>query len=627
MNKDNVVSLAFFTDGGAGNLFVQMNFIYCVYQYLKDESVRIVVFGHKSKELNTLLMKRQDFISSYFPPEESEKGYDCDVFVHLEFFPDVLMEKADVEKKSPKLHELLSKWLNFMNEPFRRYGVLHPYTNYNAYIYGINTKRNVLNVMDIDGILGMGRHYKWKLNIGDGMCYLSELGLAKGEYITVQRGATPGSFLKGSPKLWPVRHYEKLIQLLKIIYPEKKIVQVGEEKNSERLSSVDIGLLGKTSWEQVGYLLDNAWLHIDGECGMVHFREALMAGPSVVLFGPTPIEFYGYEDNINIRSDGCPHWCARLTDSWLERCARGFETPPCMDKIMPETVMKQIVAWQRLSLIKEGKIEQALLFKNKELYSEKEICIDEEYKKTFLDTYKIYYYERVNIRLDELKVFQTSDDGIKYVPVSDTAAYIAAIDDKGWAVYENYLKKLHEKDYNSIHTRQKYQELISDFEEKGYEIKYPILIDTERHILDGQHRAAWLAAQYSCDYETEVVQIACLHEEKWDFFPFEKIVKGSRILIYGAGSVGESYIRQIDYTGYCKIIALADRKPEIWNADRTKKKRIHCIFSAEVGRMMGSCDYVVIASRNNKNMRDMREVLISQGISHEKIVSYFRGGV
>ena len=622
MRRDDVVSIAFLTDGGAGNLFVQINFIYCVYRYLRKESPRIVVFGHKSGELNDLLMKGQDFIAEYYPPDESDKGYSCDAFIHLEFFPDVLMESPDVERKSPGLHHLLTRWRAFMDDSLRRHGILHPYANYNAYIYGIDMGKTVLNLADVDDLLGVGREYAWRPDIRGGEEYLEGLGLVPGEYITIQRGAAPGSFLKESPKLWPVRHYEELIRLLKIIYPAKRIVQLGEENNSEKLNGVDLGLLGKTSWEQLGYLLQHAWLHIDGECGMVHFRKALRGGPSVVFFGPTPMEFYGYDGNINIRSNGCPQWCARLTNAWAERCARGFEKPPCMENLTPGMVIGRIVAWQRLSLIRHGEKEEALSFKNNELYSDNDICLDKVFKEKFLDTYLIFHYEKVHIQLDKLRVFTVGEKGEQYIPVSSTAAYAAASGDPGWKKYEDYLEKLREKDYNNIHTRDRYQNLIADLEGQGYNLKFPVLVDGNDRILDGQHRAAWLAAKYGMNYEADAVRIFSLHSNEWDFFPFDKIPYGSSILIYGAGAVGESYIRQLDYTGYCSVKALVDYHPEKWNTNPAKRERITCIHPGDIKNMKESYDYIVIASRNNKNMKDMKNYLAAHGICLENVVTY-----
>ncbi|MDR1246033.1 MAG: FkbM family methyltransferase [Clostridiales Family XIII bacterium] len=45
-------------------------------------------------------------------------------------------------------------------------------------------------------------------------------------------------------------------------------------------------------------------------------------------------------------------------------------------------------------------------------------------------------------------------------------------------------------------------------------------------------------------------------------FPFEKIKKGSRIVLYGGGLVGREYIRQIREKDYCEILYIVDRNCE-----------------------------------------------------------------
>lgn len=623
MKNEEAVSLAFLTDGGAGNLFVQLNFIYCVYQYLREEAPRIIVFGHKSGELNRLLMENAEFIKEYYPQTESNRGYDYDAFIHLEFFPDVLSEKPGLKEKSDKVCRMLDAWKDFMADAQRRYAIMHPLVNYNAYIYARNCSRMVLDVADIDGRLGVGRDYKWRLALEEGDDYLKFLGLVRDEYITVQRGATPGSFQKESAKLWPVRYYEKLLTVLKALYPGKRIVQVGEKENSEILNNTDLNLLGKTTWKQLGLLLRDSWLHIDGECGMVHFRRMLTDKPSAVLFGPTPMDFYGYDGNINIRSNICREWCARLTNTWSERCIRGYEEPPCMASLFPGAVVEKIAAWHLLSIIKEKK-EQQISFRNAELYTDREILLDAVHKKDFLDTYKVIHYEKDVMEIGKLKVFCIKESGYSFIPLESTAAYRALTEPEGWEIYRDYIRLLREKDYNAIHSVEKFRELVKELDAKGYSSSIPILIDTNDRILDGQHRAAWLAAKSGLSYRVEVVRIYRLGDETWDFFPFERIPRGSRVIIYGSGAIGESYVKQIDYTGYCKVTALLDRNTDVWNNNSRKRDRIVCLEPSAIENMEGLYDYIVIASRGGKNMRDMKNTLLSAGIPEERIVSYTR---
>lgn len=43
-------------------------------------------------------------------------------------------------------------------------------------------------------------------------------------------------------------------------------------------------------------------------------------------------------------------------------------------------------------------------------------------------------------------------------------------------------------------------------------------------------------------------------------FPYEKITHGSKVVIYGAGKVGQCYLQQIEKTGYCHVVCVADQR-------------------------------------------------------------------
>ena len=41
-------------------------------------------------------------------------------------------------------------------------------------------------------------------------------------------------------------------------------------------------------------------------------------------------------------------------------------------------------------------------------------------------------------------------------------------------------------------------------------------------------------------------------------FPFEFVEKGSKIVIFGAGKVGQNYIQQLNLSNYCKLLFVVD---------------------------------------------------------------------
>lgn len=617
------IKIAFLASGGAGNMFIYANFILSFKQYFSNVNFDICVFGHKSQELNKLIFDGCDFINEYYDYSQRGNVYFCDAGIELTYLPDVLFVNENVRRVSIEMYDLLVKWNEYINsDSGRKYCTSHPFCNYLVYVNGIINKKNVLNTLDVFGDLGIKRRYIWKLEVKDNFEILNKNGLEIGEYITLQRGATPGIDSTESPKIWPVEHYEEFIRIIKRIYPHKKIVQLGESSNSIRLKGVDVSLLDKTSWEDLGMVLKYSWLHVDGECGMVHYRAALHAGPSVVLFGSTPIDFYSYDENINIASDYCKYPCARLTNSWNERCALGFSRPKCMDAITPQMVVSRIVAWDILRNIKEGKNSNIKNYHNDDLYAQE--YIDKIYREQYLDNMPVVYFETCKRRLCELKAIIMGEKGFIHIPLKDTPAYVLL---KGDSIeYDKHISRLQEQYGDSVHTRNRFENLINSIQEKGYDLQSKIIINDKNLILDGNHRGAWLMNQYGEDYEVDVIQICTLFEDaKWDIVPFEKIKEGSNVLIYGASLVGESYIDQFNYTEYAKVIGLIDRFPDKWNCQLAKRNKINCVSPEAIDEgILSKTDCVLLATRNDRNAKEMASIIIKKGFSKDKIISRCR---
>ena len=104
------------------------------------------------------------------------------------------------------------------------------------------------------------------------------------------------------------------------------------------MNNIDYNFCGKTNFQEVVSILNNASLHIDGECGMVHMRHFMGQKRSVVLFGPTNINFYGYPENINITSNSCTP-CEWLHNNWMKKCIFLKNPNCCMTSITPQKII------------------------------------------------------------------------------------------------------------------------------------------------------------------------------------------------------------------------------------------------------------------------------------------------
>ena len=96
-------------------------------------------------------------------------------------------------------------------------------------------------------------------------------------------------------------------------------------------------------------------------------------------------------------------------------------------------------------------------------------------------------------------------------------------------------------------------------------------------------------------------------------FPYSQIKKGSQIMLYGAGDVGQSYYNQIKYTNYCELICWIDREPQKYQQIGLDVHGLDCIDKRKY-------DYVVIAISDSKNARMINSFLLENGINQEKII-------
>ena len=78
----------------------------------------------------------------------------------------------------------------------------------------------------------------------------------------------------------------------------------------------------------------------------------------------------------------------------------------------------------------------------------------------------------------------------------------------------------------------------------------------------------------------------------WNIFPFDKVEKGERIVIYGTGDVGEQYARQLFSLNYCEIIAFTDTYKKAGDTF----KGLRCIAPKELTNNVIGFDRIVIAS-------------------------------
>lgn len=94
-------------------------------------------------------------------------------------------------------------------------------------------------------------------------------------------------------------------------------------------------------------------------------------------------------------------------------------------------------------------------------------------------------------------------------------------------------------------------------------------------------------------------------------FPFDKVLKGERIVVYGAGVVGKSYMEQINRITYCKVVLWVDIEHENYSQlGVLPVETIKTVFY----------DKIVIAVENSGTREAIAKNLVQEGIDWECIV-------
>lgn len=93
-------------------------------------------------------------------------------------------------------------------------------------------------------------------------------------------------------------------------------------------------------------------------------------------------------------------------------------------------------------------------------------------------------------------------------------------------------------------------------------------------------------------------------------FPFEKINKDDRIILYGAGNVGTAYFRQIVCSHYGEVVLWVDKNYKDYGHLVNAPERIHEV----------EYDKIVISVASCETAKKIREYLLSVGTKDENII-------
>lgn len=336
----NVCNVAILLNGGLGDQLINANFIYLLRQKIKNKQLRIDIY--EPRNLSHAIFKEGNYVDHIYS-EQHPKHNQYDLSIELSRFPILRnVNKRRIPFLCPELYEMVQIWEKDNVEKYR-------FIDFNPRLDGLLNKYYLLKgykrweQFDIDHKLGMTESFPTPMFIDiSEKDYLKRLKLPA-KFITIHRGVDVRADA-GSVKQWPVKYYNELIGLIRTKYPKVFIVQLGDSKERcPEFDGISLNLSGETTLEELKVLLKHSFLHIDNEGGMVHLRHALQGGQSIVLFGPTDPNVYGYTENTNLIGKGCIGGCEWIHEHWQKECALGAFCPPCQYSLKPDVVFKHFM--------------------------------------------------------------------------------------------------------------------------------------------------------------------------------------------------------------------------------------------------------------------------------------------
>ncbi len=116
------------------------------------------------------------------------------------------------------------------------------------------------------------------------------------------------------------------------------------------------------------------------------------------------------------------------------------------------------------------------------------------------------------------------------------------------------------------------------------------------------------------DFYEEILKVNFKRkEEAWEFlFPWSSVKPNSNIILYGGGTVGKTYLEQIEKTKYCTILAVCDTYPK-----KVKGIKLPLIGPDEINQF--SYDLIVIAIEKEEIANQIIAGLKERGIKENVI--------
>ncbi len=333
------LSIAILLAGGIGDHLIALAWIKELHRNLRKKLYIDLYCRAEFKELILL----NSYINNVFEDclFNQAKGYDLKLTIS-HFITSSEYNMARIGAYSPELVEIVEKIEKF-SAKHHKYISSQPHHDGAWAAYCTVMGLNRWDELGASGAIKFDRAARGCVHLDtESLDILKRHDLDNTPYITIHYGGDIRvKNSRFSVKNWPLEYWETFCRLFKRKHPDIAIVQLGPE-HAPSIQNADKVFKGQTSLRELCIVLKHALLHVDGEFGLVHLRQQLGLGKSLVLFGPTPAKYFAYHENINMLSKQCGGCMWLAPDiSGFTSCARGLSRAECMYSITPDDVMAE----------------------------------------------------------------------------------------------------------------------------------------------------------------------------------------------------------------------------------------------------------------------------------------------
>lgn len=312
--------------GGLGDYVVYLSFYQRVMDYLPD--AEIIIQGRPA--LLDVIYGQKANVTIISPDIEITDRNEFDCIIELEHFIKVIWCNAMLLPE-----ELIKKFEAYEAEYQRKYSI-HEMRDEVFIRRMVIAGRNRYDALGGGAVFSLG-DVKLKIDYKEYAKKIYDTYNLK-RYVTFNYGSDRiRETTEEQLKVWPKQCYTEWIGKLKEQYLNLEVVQIGA-KEATIIEGADRYILGER-FDVIKYILKGAVFHLDCEGGLVHLATAI-GTKCVVLFGPTPLKYYAYPQNVNLYTGVC-EGCMDLSDNWYYECINNNKQC-CMYSITPEMVMEEI---------------------------------------------------------------------------------------------------------------------------------------------------------------------------------------------------------------------------------------------------------------------------------------------